>query len=87
MHFTMLVRKFSSQGGIGGGPKMKKMQKNCLFTIIFIFYLNELKNLKRSLKYIFLKSSVDTFCDLGFEFQEYTQKRVKAAIKKWKNAK
>ena len=72
----ILVGKFSFQGDMGG-PKNEKMQeKNGLSTITFICYSNHLKNQNRSLKYIFMKSSIDTFCNLRFKFREYKQKRV-----------
>ena len=78
--FYGVSQKFLISGRYSG-PKNKKMQKNGFSTIIFIFYSHDLKNQYRSLKYIFLKSSIDRFCNLRSKFHEYKQKRVQDAKK------
>ena len=66
--FYGVSRKFFISGRYGG-PKMKKnARKNGFSTFTFICYSNYLKNQNRSLKYIFMKSSIDTFCNLRFKF-------------------
>ena len=74
--FYGVSRKFSSQGDMGGPKNEKNARKNGFSTITFICYSNYLKNQNRSLKYIVLKSSMDTFCNIRFKFREYKQKRV-----------
>ena len=63
LHFTMLVRKDLSQGGMGA-PKREKNEKMTFKQIFFFFYSNNLKTQYRSLQYIFLRSSIDTSWNL-----------------------
>ena len=65
---------------------MKKILKNDLFTNIFVFYSNDLKNQYRSLKYIFLRSWTDTLCNFIDKFEEYRHKNVSDAQENEKNA-
>ena len=81
----VLVGKFSFQGDMGGPKNEKNARKNGFSTITFICYSNYLKNQNRSLKYIVLKSSMDTFCNIRFKFREYKQKRVQEALKNEKS--